>query len=435
MRPIDRLLNVWTQPDFWSVPGHQVTSVIRSGERESIPNDFQSYVDAAYKANGIVFTCILVRMLIFSEARFQWRERINGRSGELFDTEALSILDRPWPNGTTGELLSRMEQNTSLAGNFFATTVGAGPARRVRVLRPDWMTVVTGTPNGDPNDLMAEVIGYYYEPKGPQSNQKPTLLKVDDVVHWSPIPDPTAQWRGMSWLTPVIDEVNADKSATKHKLKFFENGAIPGLAVSYDASLGVDDFGAFVKSFNEQHQGIDNAYKTLHLGGGADPKVIGADLKQIDFKVSQGGGETRVAAASGVGAVIAQFSEGMQGSSLNSGNYSASRRRVADGTIRPLWRSAAAALEKLAGKPPSNAHLWYDARDVPFLRDDASEEAEIRNRDALTLESLIRAGFTAESATKAVTSGNFTVLEHTGLTSVQLQPPQIADREETNVRS
>ena len=429
MRPLRRLLNAgFTQPNFWEQNQEQLFStVIHTGERESVPNDFLGYVDKAYKRSGVVFACILVRQLVFSEARFLWRQYVKGRPGELFGDGSLAVLERPWPNGTTGELLSRMEQNMSLAGNFYATTVGTGARRRLRVLRPDWVSIITGSPTDDPFHIEAEPIGYVYRPRGPRSSSEPVLIPIDDMVHWSPIPDPSAQWRGMSWLTPVIDEVMADRSATKHKLKFFENGAIPGLAVSYDANLSPDDFQIFVEKFNEQHQGVANAYKTLHLGGGADPKVVGANLQQLDFKASQGGGETRIAAASGVGAVIAQLSEGMQGSSLNAGNYQAARRRVADGTFRPLWRSAAAALEKVATPRPGGAHLWYDARDVPFLRDDASEEAETRNKDASTLEALIRAGFDPETAKVAVTTGNFSVLEHTGLTSVQLQPPTTGD--------
>jgi hypothetical protein len=31
------------------------------------------------------------------------------------------------------------------------------------------------------------------------------------VAHWSPIPDPLANFRGMSWLTPVLREIDADQ--------------------------------------------------------------------------------------------------------------------------------------------------------------------------------------------------------------------------------
>jgi hypothetical protein len=72
---------------------------------------------------------------------------------------------------------------------------------------------------------------------------------------------------------------------------------------------------------------------------------------------------------------------------------------------------------------PAGSRLWYDDRKISFLQQDAKDAAEIRKEDALTLEALIRAGYTAESALVAVTSGRYDGLTHTGLTSVQLQPP------------
>ena len=51
------------------------------------------------------------------------------------------------------------------------------------------------------------------------------------------------------------------------------------------------------------------------------------------------------------------------------------------------------------------------------------DAAEILSREALTIESLIRAGWEPDSARDAVTSGDFSRLQHTGLYSVQLQPP------------
>jgi hypothetical protein len=145
-------------------------------------------------------------------------------------------------------------------------------------------------------------------------------------------------------------------------------------------------------------------------------------MKQLDYKVVQGAGETRIAAASGVGAVIAQFSEGMQGSSLNAGNYAASRRRFADVTMRHLWQESCGALTSLV-VPPRGAELWYMADDIPFLQEDAKDAADIEQVKASTIANLVKEGFTAESAKEAVMSQDMSLLEHTGLVSVQLQPP------------
>src|SRR3954464_7277817 len=81
-----------------------------------MPANFQGYVEDAYKSNGVVFACMLVRMLLFSEARLQYRKVVKGRPGELFGTQDLALLERPWPNATTGDLLSRMIQDADLAG-------------------------------------------------------------------------------------------------------------------------------------------------------------------------------------------------------------------------------------------------------------------------------------------------------------------------------
>jgi phage portal protein BeeE len=410
--------NGWTLDDDFLVPPWSATTVRNEASEDF---NFDSMVSAVYKSNGVVFACVLVRMLAFSEARLRYQRMISGRPGDLWGNSTLDLLERPWPQGTTGDLLSRMEQDSSIAGNFYATTVGEGAERRIRRLRPDWVTIVSGV-RGDreasPWSVGAEVLGYIYDPP----DADPVLLTPERIVHYSPIPDPAAQWRGMSWMTPVIREVAADSGATKHKLKFFENGGTPSYVIKYDPTIDPATFRQYVELFNEQHRGVDNAYKILHLGGGADPVSVGATLQQIDFKATQGAGETRIAAAAGVGAIMAQLSEGLAGSSLNAGNYGAARRRFADMTIRPLWRLAAASLSKLVPVPP-DSRLWYDARDVSFLKEDERDAAEIQGRQAETIARLTDAGYVPESVLSAVVNSDFTLLQHGGLYSVQLQAP------------
>lgn len=420
-----------TQPNFWSWSDMADLRYSRMpvGDKEPIEHSYEGYVRSAYKANGIVFTCILARAMPFSEARFQYQELVDGRPGRLRDGPGLELLHNPWTNATTGELLWRMEQDTSLAGNFYATPVGERQ-QHLRRLRPDWVTILSGVrdePDASPFDLNAEVLGYIYHPREPNGRRRdPVLLTPDRVVHWSPIPDPEAQWRGMSWITPVVREIQADSAATKHKLQFFETGATLGYVVKYDATVKPADFTKYVELFEAAHAGADNAYKTLHLGGGADVTTVGADFKQLDFKATQGAGETRIAAASGVGAIIARFSEGLAGSSLNQGNYAAAKRQVADMTLRPQWRSAAGALSKLT-TPPPNARLWYDVRDVEFLKEDRKDSAEIQSLQAQTNKALVDAGYVPESVVVAVEANDFTRLVHSGLYSVQLQSPGGSD--------
>ncbi|MEO6059589.1 MAG: phage portal protein, partial [Candidatus Limnocylindria bacterium] len=276
-------------------------------------------------------------------------------------------------------------------------------------------------PQIDSRDIDAEVVGYIYHPGGRNSNIEPELLLRESVAHFALRPDPIANYRGMSWLTPIIREIQGDSAATAHKELFFTNGATPNMVVS----LGISDpakFTEWVEKFEENHTGLANAYRTLYLGAGSTAEVVGANMQQIDFKVTQGAGETRIAAASGMHPVILGLSEGLQGSSLNQGNFMAARRLVADMTLRPWWGNFASSMEVLIS-PPGGSRLWYDDRHIPFLAEDVKDAAAVLKENMLAIEAGIRSGFIPDTVVESVTSGDLTRLEHTGLTSVQLLPP------------
>ena len=106
---------------------------------ESPMTDFSSYVQTGYKSNGVVFSCILARMMLLGEVEFKYRDIGTQR---LFGAPGLDILERPWPNGTTGEMVARMEQDVSLAGNAYLYRPFPGQ-RLLQRLRPDWVTILT----------------------------------------------------------------------------------------------------------------------------------------------------------------------------------------------------------------------------------------------------------------------------------------------------
>lgn len=385
---------------------------------EPISDSFADYVVGGLQGNGVVWSIERVRVALFSEVRFQYQQFTKGRPGDLFGNADLGLLERPWVGGTTGDLAARMILDADFAGNYFAAEMDGEIVR----MRPDWVEVVlTERYDREGHQVGWKRLGYVYFENGKAAGKPPAVFLPEEVVHFAPMPDPLANWRGMSWLTPVVREIMADTQATKHKLKFFENAATPNLAVALPKEIGPEAFEAFVEKMDSTHKGTDQAYKTLYTGGGADVTVVGADMKQLDFKVTQGAGESRLASAGGVHPAIVGLSEGLQGSSLNAGNFGAARRLVADGTMRPLWRNAAGSLEVLV-PPPPGGRLWYDARDVAFLREDASDEAKITQIDAQTIGQLVRDGFTPESAKAAVLARNMDLLQPIpGWISVQLQ--------------
>jgi hypothetical protein len=404
-----------------------------TGDREEIESNFTGLVSGAYAGNGIVFAVAMTKFLLFSEARFQFQQLRGGTPGNLFGTAALQLLERPEPGKVTGDLLSRASLDSDFAGNSFHARRAAKGDRgeRIKRMRPDWVSIVLGSSDAPSQaakassavDLDAEVIGYAYIPGGTGSGNEPIKLLAEEVSHFAPIPDPLAHYRGMSPMLPVIRNILGDKAAVSHKLNYFRAGATPNLIVTLPDSLQPDEAQTWIDLFEQDHTGASNAWRTIYFAGGASGEVVGSNLKQLDFKAITAVDETRIAAAIGTHPVVAALSEGMQGSSLNAGNFGAAARLMGDAKLRPMWRNMANSLENIIDRPRST-RLWYDDRDIPFLREDAKVRSEIQQHQAGVLSTLFMAGFEPNAIIEYVKSGDLDRLtnQHTGLASVQLTP-------------
>jgi phage portal protein BeeE len=423
---LDELLGVFNDP---------ATGLLNTSWGSLSDEELVTSIEQAYRENGPIFALILARMQIFSQARFQWTRSTDGSPSDLFGTPDLQVLEFPWHGARTAALLNRMEVDASTAGNFFGRRLRRGDRRRgtfedrIVRLRPQWTTILLGSEEDADNPWEAadvEVAGYLYKPNGDAGQT--VVLGPNEVAHYAPLPDPVANFRGMSWITPSLTTVKADSASEVHRFKFFENAATPNLAIKFDPSVTIDQVKAFKQMLEDEHKGRFNAYKTMYLGGGADPIAIGKDFQQMAFAEVQGKGETRLAANAGVPPSWVGFSEGLQGSALNAGNFAAARRRFGDGTLQHLWEAAATALEVILERPPSQsneapARLTHDPRSIPFLREDMKDLAQARQQDATTMQSLIHAGFEPDTVVAALTTGDWSKLKHSGLVTVQLQKP------------
>jgi phage portal protein BeeE len=381
---------------------------------------------AAVKACPPAFAAQLVRAMVLSQARFTFRNvRWSRTPRRLFGTSELSLLERPWPGATTGDLIGRVEWHSGLAGNGYVTNWQQNS--RLRIIRPDWTAVVSGS-RSEPDDpvgaLDAEVIGYAYRNGGfTPGNRNPLVtLPPSSVAHFAPLPDPLSPGIGMSWITPAIREIQGDMLTAQHKITYFSNGATPNLVVKGIPAMSPEQFREIVDMLEENHTGAANAYKTLYLSAGADATVVGSNMQQIDFRAIQAGGETRIGLLSRVPAPLLGIGEGLQGSSLNAGNFTAARRMFADSWIFPTLQNLASSLAPLLNVP-ADAELWFDVADMPILREDAKDAADIGQVQAASITLLVRDGFTPESAVAAVVGQDMSLLVHSGMVSVQLWAP------------
>jgi HK97 family phage portal protein len=402
MRLIDSLLG---REPVRAVESSMVMSETwKSSSRERIGDNFISWSTDGVGGNPIVFAVLNARINLFTEAEFKFR---NLSDKKLFGSPELLKLERPWPSGTTGDLLARMEQDVFLAGNAFIRDAGS----RLERLRPDRVEIVTLMDN---ETGAVEVVGYVYRRDGVGEEFYP----VEQVAHWAPIPDPLAEHKGMSVLTPVVREINSDLAMTTHKQTFFDNSATPNLVIKYNTKLTKETIDRLRERFNARYSG-PTGEKTMVLDEGADMTIVGNSFEQMAFTDVQKAGEARIAMAASVPPIVAGLQAGLDAATYS--NYGQALKAFGDNFMRAHWRSVCAALEPLVNVP-AGARLWYDTTDIAALQEGESQRAEANRTRATAMGELIRAGYTPDSVTNAVIADDFSLLSHTGAIPTALYP-------------
>jgi phage portal protein BeeE len=380
-----------------------LTTSYASADREPVLPQLAAWAQQANASSAIVFAAILVRMSLFSEAVFQYQAKDDKH---LFGNSTLAKLEEPFgPGSTSGDLLARADQDASIAGNSY-TWDAPGEDRLVR-LRPDWTTIVSELVRVDGGGQYRRKIGYWVEPpKSVLGQGGGQFYPADEVVHWAPIPDPQADFRGMSWLTPVYRDVAGDDGLTQYKIRYLENSASPNLLIKYAQKLQPSTVDAIRERMHARHGGVANAFKTLVLDQGADATVIGNSLSEMDFSGVSAVGTERILAAGAVPGVLVGL-EPLRGAGRG---YEESMQKFANLWARPQWRSFCGAFSQILDVPAGN-RLWYDVAGIAALQDSETTRAQAALVRAQALLAARQAGYDPESALAFVDSGDVTQLK------------------------
>jgi hypothetical protein len=301
-----------------------------------------------------------------------------------------------------------------LAGNAYLWDA-PGEDRLVR-LRPDWTTIVSELVTASGGQFR-RVTGYWVQPPGASRDRdRGHWYPVEEVVHWHPIPDPAADFRGMSWLTPAVRDVQGDDGMTTYKVQYLKNAATPNLLIRYSQKLAPGTIDALRDRMKARYAGPANAFKTLVLDQGADLTVVGNSFSQMDFANVLQAGTERILGASQVPAVLLGL-EPLRGAGRG---YQESLQKFANLWARPQWRSVCGALEQVAGTPAGN-RLWFDTGDITALQDGELERGQSALVKAQAVLACRQAGYTRESAVQFVNSGDVGMLKPDALAAPAAQ--------------
>lgn len=392
----------------------------RGVPRQEIENNFEAYVAAIHSREGVVAAAVAARALLLSSLVFKYRNLIDGPQAQLFGNRSLSPLEQFSRPLTRERVLMRAETHVSYAGNAYFYLP---PGKPMRLLNPDRVSLIVASDmdaDTPADQLDGELIAYVYTPD--KSKQKGTIIPADEVAQWAPEPHPQNPWIGQSWVTSVMGEITGDRQISEHSNRFYSNAATPNLIFRFGTEVADETVEAYAEGVNAGHAGSANAGKNLFIGHGADVTVVGSKLSELNLRDTQGGYETRIASRARVPATVLGIREGMQGSSLNAGNYNSARRMWADGWFTPTAQGLCSAVSHLV-QVPNDAELTFDPARVMFLQEDRKDEAEVQEKQAQAIRTLVDGGWKPDSVVEAVNKGNWSLLEHSGNLSVQLQPP------------
>lgn len=379
----------------------------------------------AYASNGVVFSVVSRRIDLFSQASFAWRNPDAGpkaMASDLFRDAALA------PLATPEDLLGRMQWDQAVAGNSFIVRDGD----TLRTLVPWWVGIVLTSerfPEAPEQAWDQRVGGYLYRPPGGPEE----VFLPPEVAHFRGKPDPDARFRGMSYLRPILRNVGNVEAYERFLSAYWTNGATPNLAVVFDKDVKGPAAEEWRDRFLEDHRGAEKAFETAFIGGGADLKVVGANLKDLEASEVNAAEYANICNAAGVPVVVSGIVPGLENAATYA-NYGHAMRAFADVTVRPDWARACRALGGIVGPPLAGraGALWYDVSGVSALQEDAKDDAAVQNMNALTIKALVEAGCSWDAAVEATITGDTGKLlgAHSGLFSVQLQPPGGAQPED-----
>jgi phage portal protein BeeE len=403
---VTRLWDRLIKRDYWEgqATGASVLTTSYAGpDREPVLPQLAAYAQQANSSNAVIFAALLARMALFSEATFQYQAKDDKH---LFGNTSLTKLEEPFgPNSTTGHLLSRMEQDAFLAGTAYVWDA-PGEDRLIR-LRPDWTTIISEVVHVGGGGWYRKRTGYWFEPpKSLFSKDEGFFVPADEVVAWAPIPDPQADFRGMSPLTPIARDIAGDDGMTSYKLRYLQNDASPNVIIKYAQKLQESTIDKIRERQAARYAGPDNAGKTLILDQGADLTLVGNSLSQMDFSGVSAVGTERILAACEVPGVLVGL-EPLRGAGRG---YQESMQKLANLWARPAWRSVCGALSQIVDVPAGN-RLWFDTSDIAALADGELERGQAALVRAQALLALHQAGYDPMSAISAVDSMDLTQLK------------------------
>ena len=200
----------------------------------------------------------------------------NGDHEEQFEHELLDLLDAVNDFQTGLEFKHILVAHLELTGNAYLLMNGvksdADIPKSLNLLDPSRVRVKL-----DQTTFPYKISGYEFT-----LDNRTYSFKPYEIIHIR-YPNPSNQYMGLGTVMMIADWIDNDNYASEFNRQYFMNGARIG-GILETQMTGEASLIALKISFEEQHAGVNNAYKTLALPKGVVFKPSQESMKDMDFK-------------------------------------------------------------------------------------------------------------------------------------------------------
>ena len=247
--------------------------ILNQGTYDTDP--IKTDADALKSYSGWVYACVsTISQDVRSSPWNVWEK--SGTSREdwkpLDGPRLPSVLLRPTPMQTWGDLIELTQVHLDLAGRAFWHLITNGPGGNIvgiQSINPDWITKAVY------NEARTQLVGWEIAASG----LKRTVLPADDVVMFR-YPDPIDPTGGVSPIRAVAMSADMDTYSRAYAASHLRNHAQPTGILTTDNELTREQAATISDTWREMHAGTD---KIQVLGKGAQFQTISAHIKDLEF--------------------------------------------------------------------------------------------------------------------------------------------------------
>lgn len=338
--------------------------------------------------NSAVYASLRVKGLGFQEPRIRVVQMSGGIVDEVAQHPCASLLEAPNPWFTKGWISRYLIAAKDLAGTGYLIKNRDASGRVVELwpVSPRLMRPLAGselTPGQREIlqvDESAFIGAFEYSPGG-----RRTIYGTSEVIRFMDDPDPDNPRVGRSALQTVLREIVADEEAATMAAALVRNMGVPGLVISpkdTEASFTPTDARKLKRAAKEKFTGSRRGEPFVATGGPLNVDIVSFSPEQMDLKHLRRIPEERIAAVTGVPAVLSSLGAGLD--RPFQGNVRDLREFFTENTLIPEWINAASIwtneLLRADFDDTPGRSVEYDLSTVRALRTDRVDDIQEMDR-------------------------------------------------------